>query len=392
MAKAKRVTKKELKAAVHQHLEQLGFRKKGKGYILEGELTKDRIRTLYEGARHRRLYDEGQLLKKHGHLLVASLADGRTVNPARVDPELVQVFPESPEAVLFRLATLFWSVPVSRGFGRRLRFLVRDRQNSSLIGIFALGDPVFNLTARDSWIGWDAQARKERLVHVMDAYVVGSLPPYSQLLGGKLVAALVASDDVRAAYAKQYLERKSIISGIRKSADLVLVTTTSALGRSSMYNRLRVPEGPQFTQLGFTKGYGHFHLDGDVFAMMRLYLQQLGHPYASGNRFGMGPSWRLRVVRAALEELGLDSDSVLKHGIRREVYALPVAANWREVLQGTASEAEPLTWSSREIAEKCIDRWIAPRSKRCPEFARFRVSAVCDALGIPSLQSDLFEH
>ncbi len=34
-----------------------------------------------------------------------------------------------------------------------MRYLVYDRNNDKLIGIFALTDPVFNLRVRDAWIG-----------------------------------------------------------------------------------------------------------------------------------------------------------------------------------------------------------------------------------------------
>ena len=59
-----------------------------------------------------------------------------------------------------------------------------DNHNGKLIGIIAIGDPVFNLSVRDNLIDWDAQARGKRLVNIMDAYVLGALPPYNALLGG----------------------------------------------------------------------------------------------------------------------------------------------------------------------------------------------------------------
>ena len=71
-----------------------------------------------------------------------------------------------------------------------MRFLVWDTENGKLIGILALGDPVFNLSARDHHIGWTSTQRKKRLVGVMDAYVLGAVPPYSSLLCGKLIACL----------------------------------------------------------------------------------------------------------------------------------------------------------------------------------------------------------
>ena len=39
-----------------------------------------------------------------------------------------------------------------------------------------------------------------RLRNVMDAFVLGAVPPYRELLCGKLVAMLAASDEVRDAF------------------------------------------------------------------------------------------------------------------------------------------------------------------------------------------------
>jgi hypothetical protein len=139
------------------------------------------------------LQNNKEFIEQYGPELVMNFATGRQIDPESIDPELIEVKPESKESQLFRFACLLWSVPVSQGFGRRLRFLVRDRQNGQLIGLFALGDPVFNLLARDNWIGWTFEDRKDRLIHMMDAYVVGAVPPYSQLIGGKLIAALMGS-------------------------------------------------------------------------------------------------------------------------------------------------------------------------------------------------------
>ena len=82
----------------------------------------------------------------------------------------------------------------------------------------------------------------------MDAYVVGAVPPYSQLIGGKLVAALMASTEVKRVYERKYLGRQAVISEKKHRARLVLLTTTSALGRSSLYNRLSLAKRPSLSQ------------------------------------------------------------------------------------------------------------------------------------------------
>ena len=215
----------------------------------------------------------------------------------------------------------------------------------------------------------------------MDAYVVGAVPPYSHLIGGKLVAALMASTEVKKAYERKYLGRRTIIKKERNRARLVLLTTTSALGRSSIYNRLSLPNSPRFIRIGTTKGFGHFHLSGPIFELLRGHLEAIGHPYASGHRFGMGPNWKIRVVRTALERIGIDGNAILKHGIKREVYAIPLATNWRKVLLGQQSNIDSCVASTAaEISEFCLSRWIVPRASRDDRYKVFERSGIMDCL------------
>lgn len=358
------ITNEQLRRAVRRRLRRLGFVRKGGGYSLPAGITKDQIRELHRPNRNALLREGRRFISDRGFALLRHFADGREISPVAVEPELIRVTAGTEEAELFKLATLMWSVPVSEGFGRRLRFLVKDRQNEKLVGVFALGDPVFNLGARDTWVGWSAEDRRKRLVHVMDAFVVGAVPPYAQIIAGKLVAALMTSQEVMTAYEETYIGRTSVIEHLSRRARLVLLTTTSALGRSSLYNRLALPNGPVFTRLGVTKGFGHFHLSGHLFDLMRRFLRQRKHPYACGNRFGMGPNWKLRVARAALEAVGFESDKVLNHGIEREVYGIPLAQNWRRVLLGEEQTVKALCLPANDISAYCRRRWLVPRSSR----------------------------
>ena len=369
-----------LRQALEDHLTDIGFSKNGSGYRPPADLSKQTIRDLHSGHRREILKQHREFIDEEGPRLADHFADGNALYPAKIEPELIEVSAGSPEARLFRFASLLWSVPVSQGFGRRLRFLVRDRHNNCLIGLFALGDPVFNLSARDSWIGWTHRDRAARLVHVMDAYVLGAVPPYSLLIGGKMVAALMGSQEVNDAYERKYLGKKAVISQKSHRARLVLLTTTSALGRSSLYNRLVVPDGVQFSRIGETRGFGHFHISGDIFEALRAYLEEKGHPYAGGNRFGMGPNWKIRVIRAALDRLGVNGSSILKHGIRREVYAAPLADNFREVLLGHQEDVKSKPLPASEISGYCLKRWILPRAGRDDTYKRFLGRSILSAL------------
>ena len=371
------IDREMLRREIQEHLESIGLN----DVQPDGSLQKESIRLIHrvhrQAAQRRILRALGTKLDS----LLGEIADGDEVDPRCVQPELVEAVSQRRTGDLFRFASLAWSIPVSQGYGRRMRYLVRDRANGKLIGIFALGDPVFNLRVRDDWIGWHQADRRDRLVNLMDAYVVGAVPPYSGLLGGKLVASLIASHEVVSKFEERYGETTGLISKKNKRARLALVTVTSALGRSSMYNRLKLLASTQgsearpaveYLRLGETTGYGHFQITDDLFARLRSVLEEDGHVYANGHQFGDGPNWRIRVARKGLETLDMDADAVLKHGIKREVYALQIANNCREFLLGQEREPEIDCLTVDEIAALARERWILPRSMRMPQYRQFR--------------------
>lgn len=359
------------------------------GRSLDDPLAKDSIRAMHSQHREQTLHRELAPLKNRLGELLECFANGRDVIPSAIDPELVPVKSDERSGDLFRLATLLWSIPVSKGYGRRIRYLVRDRSNKKLIGVFGLTDPVFNLRARDEWIGWNVNQRRAGLVHVMDAYVLGSVPPYSYLLGGKLVASLIGSAEVNEAFAQKYAEKAGIISERQKSARLTLVTVTSALGRSSLYNRLRlvVADGDlrrrrilvELNRIGWTEGYGHFHLSDAHFRRLRDLLSRQGHHYANGHAFGQGPNWRIRLSRVGLSMLGIDPQ-LLKHGIAREIFAMPLAHNTREFLRGDVDDVHLDRPPANEIANAALRRWVLPRASRSDAFASFDKSELVSRL------------
>jgi hypothetical protein len=225
---------------LRQHLNELGFVEVEGGRLRPPDPSKEGLRGMHRLHRAERLSAETAFLKDVTPKLLHYFADGKEVVPSRISPRLQPVQSGTIESDLFRFASLTWSVPVSQGYGRRMRFLVWDDNNGKLMGLIALGDPVFNLRVRDQMIGWSAAERAKRLVDVMDAYVLGALPPYGELLGGKLIACLLRSREIRDSFSKKYGERKSIISGKKKHAALGMITTSSSLGRSSIYNRLKL--------------------------------------------------------------------------------------------------------------------------------------------------------
>lgn len=348
----------------------------------EASVTKEGIRSLYSELRQQRLKAVLRGLGASAGSLLREFALGQDINLATMDLRLVPVVTGRVEASLFRLATLFWSVPVSSGFGRRMRYLVKDASNGKLAGILALGDPVFNLGVRDRAIGWTVHDRSERLNQMMDAYVLGAVPPYSLLMVAKVIALFLKSDDIRKDFDKKYRARVAVITGRKSSGDLVAITTSSSLGRSSIYNRVRIGPDKFLEPVGSTLGYGHFHIPPDLFKEMREFLGKVGHKYARGNRFGDGPNWKLRTTRAALEYLGLDRE-ILQHGIRRETFICRLAENAFEVLRG--DEGEPRfdqLKSVRELSSLGVRRWVQPRAEKRPEYQEWSSADLKRSLGL----------
>ena len=363
--------REELRDLIIGSLQQQGFVIEGKRIIPSPHLDKQGIRRLHAGAVAHRVERAREGLKRHEGRLLRRIAAGREVVPERVLPRLVEVQAGTEDELLFRYAALHWSIPVSSGYGRRLRFVVIDEQNEKLMGIFGLGDPVFALGARDRWIGWDVQTRKERLYHVMDAFVLGAVPPYSSLLCGKLVAMLVASNEVRDAFARKYSdERSSFIRGRPLDGRLVLVTTTSALGRSSLYNRVTHDGRLLYHSVGFTCGSGEFQFSNGLYQAISAYAKQFCRPTAKDEKWGRGFRNRREIVKKCLAELGLSQDW-LYHGIRREIFVVPLAYNTREFLQGRQSSVCWFNQSAQELFGSFRNRWLLPRAERDKRYQEF---------------------
>jgi Domain of unknown function (DUF4338) len=234
-----------------------------------------------------------------------------------------------------------------------------------LIGIFAFGDPVFNLRARDDYIGWNQEQRRGRLYNVFDAFVLGAVDPYRQLIGGKLVTLCAVSDEVVEWLEAKYSGTTTVPGKAAKIARPVLVTTSSALGRSSIYNRVTFADRRVYEPVGYTEGFGHFHFSGEVFEeLIDLVSDREGF---RGNKYGDGPNWKMRTIRAALERLGLSGD-LLRHGIRREVFLAPLAVTWRAFLRGETDNIRPFPMPLEQVASYYRERWAIPRAVRRPEF------------------------
>lgn len=301
-------------------------------------------------------------INKHVDLGRANLAVGKEVLESNIIPR-IEVCETEEQNDTFRILRYYWSSSATDYVGRRIRFLVRDDgvNGSPIVGIAALGSSIIHIPDRDKWIEWDTKTRSNRIIYMMDAYVIGAMPPYNYLLGGKLISYILASNEIRTIFKKKYAETETLINK-RKASDLVLIMTTSLYGNnSSQYNRLTFGKSLLFQPIGTTSGYGSLHISHETFDSMRELADANGHN--TSNRFGMGPNWRMRVIRAACNVLNLNSDAILKHSFQRGLYAVPLAINCKSFLKGESENPIYRNLPLEKLVNYWRDRWLNMRKK-----------------------------
>ncbi|MDR0572877.1 MAG: DUF4338 domain-containing protein [Tannerella sp.] len=293
-------------------------------------------------------------IDNHIEMARNNLSDGSDVLKSEIAP-VIEICSTQKQHDLFRLFRYYWSSPYSEYVGRRIKIIIRDYALPArpAIGIAALGSPIIHIPERDNYIGWNKSERTKRINYMMDAYVIGALPPYNYLLGGKLVSYLLTSKEIRKIYKKKYQDSNySEIAGI---------FTTSLYGKSSQYNRLKMNGREIYIPIGETKGYGTLHLTNKTIELMIKFLKE--NNIIVSNVFGDGPSWTMRVIRTAGELLGFDTDQLLMHSFKRNIYFVPFAKNTKEFLIGKNKTLKFYSHNVEFLTNYWKQRWYNQRKE-----------------------------
>jgi hypothetical protein len=222
------------------------------------------------------------------------------------------------------------------------------------------------------------EIRKLRLAtEVADISVCGAVPPYNELLGGKLVALAMMSREARNAYGSKYAARQSEIASqlsgkpVVRSAKLKILTTASLYGvGSSQYNRLKIKSAEfdgidydlELRYLDETKGFTVTH----VSKRTARYMRALAHNYYGRHRissvFGEGSSPRTRQIREGLNLIGINNGHVLEQNLVRLVYACELYPGSKGDLLGWCKSKGAVPGPTlRAIGRAWIRRWVAKR-------------------------------
>jgi hypothetical protein len=322
--------------------------------LVKNAESKEELQRIYKVFVYKR-YIKDSISRYNEDEYYEYLAKPEEIDPSKIQPKLV-VVSSKKERRLFRYLTYYWSFPVSEGVGRRLKILVMDEQNGKIIGIIGLKDPVIGLRIRDEHIGWNVKIKNEYLIHVFDAHILGALPPYNTIFGGKLIASLLQSRELHDIVSKKYK--------FRHGFPVVMYTTTTVYGRSLMLT------DTNWIYLGDTKGYSTFHLD---YQKLRELLR--GDGGAKKYKFDDGPNYPLRLARLASKRLGIDITNV---GAKRGFYILPLTSNYKAVLNGKEYPLFDLIMSSHTITDYVKEKMIIPRAKRVKMKRAPRVSELME--------------
>ena len=217
--------------------------------------------------------------------------------------------------------------------------------------------------------------------NMMDIIVCGAIPPYNQLLGGKLVSILACSPKVISDYTHRYASQISEIASrmkgervIRDSRLVYLGTTSLYAVGSSQYNRIKVPleNGRllEFREMGVTEGYGTVFFSRETTALFSRILELQDGGKRINHVFGEGTSPRFRMISRGLSSIGIRADAFLKHYSPRIVYSIDLTKNTKDYLMGytdavdygfNLDSMEEVTQGTQALIDYWYDRWLTRR-------------------------------
>ena len=129
------------------------------------------------------------------------------------------------------------SAPVEKSIpGKQMLWLVKEKNSGMVIGMIRFGSPTINSRPRNEWLGKPLDTLNSKVMKrfnesvIMGFNIVPTQPYGYNYLGGKLLAAICCSHDVRRALNKKY------------NSNICMFETTSLYGSSkssSMYDGMK---------------------------------------------------------------------------------------------------------------------------------------------------------
>ncbi len=310
----------------------------------------------------RQMFDRKPYFAKREDEFLSNLASGALFDPEKIQPQLF-VCKSREDFDVYDYFRMWSSFPTLDRPGRRLKFIVRDAgiPSKPIMGLCCLSSPVRSIRVRDHWIAWQdrPRIRQKNLAMVMDLSTCIGLPPYSYLTAGKLLAAMMASNEVREAYRARYALQRSRIRR-RILTDIVLLMTSACYSsNAAQYKGLGFTSSQLFRFIGYTSGYSTFQIPPDLYGQVKKFVikrRRTANPTRDG-----GPSAKIRILRWAARDLSISEQRLVYTGHRRAVFAAPLARNWREFLLGHTSRIEYFDYTLECLIRRWKEKWLKRR-------------------------------
>ncbi|MDY6991891.1 MAG: DUF4338 domain-containing protein [Pseudomonadota bacterium] len=348
----------ELKQRILMSLENQGFNYNP--HVRPPQQDKTTFKTLQQKSRIEQIQLHKKFLSTTLKTVKQYIPHGKDIEPNEITLELRTVKAESLEGKLFNWWNfIWWSVPYQRGYGRLMRFLLWDTTHNAPFGLISLQSPILSMSIRDDFLEIPRNEKDIWINQSMQAQRLGALPPYHELIGGKMAALAVVSNEIRESYKNKYTDVKTRLKNRILAPQLLFITTTSAFGRSSIYNRLTYQDELVAQSLGYTKGSGSFHIPEELYLELIHFLSERGENVARS--FGHGPSRKIKLLNKGLKLLGLPNCTY--HNIHREFFLFPLVKNLKAVIKHQ-QQPEFYDRSLNDLFAFWQARWCLPKAKR----------------------------
>ena len=175
-----------------------------------------------------------------------------------------------------------------------------------------------------------------------EVVICGALPPFGNLLGGKVVAMMMNHPLVRATLDREIgvllagsFDREKIEDWLPRFGPLLTTTKGLFPNHSAQYNRVRIPAGQEtikLEKLGLTQGQTMSHISDRTMSFAVEINVRMGEKGIS-REYGSGGAKRQRILQSAARVVGLDS-SGLYADVTRPVYGCLFLTNPQGVVLG----------------------------------------------------------
>jgi hypothetical protein len=241
--------------------------------------------------------------------------------------------------------------------GRNVKINVKDRVSGKLLGQISLASDVTAMAVRDNFIGWtkDNKFVDGKLNNTTIASTIVCTQPLGyNFLGGKLIAMMTTTPEVRAYWKEKY---KNV---------LIAVGTTSLYGIHSQYNGI-----PLFKTLGESAGKISMKPDDKFYDPWHQWIKENHSEWYEENitreraRNGANMGYeangpvsgiKQKILGKIFKECGIKANEY-HHGFKRGVYFAMMYENGNEFLRNEITEDKLIIKDKFKQGTEYINKW-----------------------------------